>query len=461
MHNNNDFTHPQYDEYNTQWAVLSDIFGGEKNIKSKTTEYLPATPGMKKDIEHSKTKKIGEERYERYLFGAIFYNYFIDTLDAMVGLINSNPPDNITLPKSLDYLKTNCTPFGDDIRGLMSDLNIQQLSKGRTGLLLDSTVSGFKMLQYTCENIINWSGSYVDGVYVLDFVLLKEPTLKRDNFVYTEVDNFRLCALDGNGVYYSTIIAEDQIIDFDILNPPEEVIYPLSKGNTSSTIPFMFINSNNITPECSNGPLLNLANICLHIYTSDADYRQYIFGSSQDTLFISGFDADELDVIRIGSGALIASTNDNASASFIGINSAGLSENRLSLENLHKQAAAMGVALLESGNESGKALTIRSQVKTATMRTITQTAAKAIEVLIRIGAQWEGLELDDADIIIHPNSDFSDSTKTIEEIDKLWTSRIPVSNETLHSNLIKTGVTDKTFLQEQKEINNNITNNEE
>ena len=415
---------------------------------------------MRKDLQVAETKVLAEERYARYLYGAIFYNYFMETSVGMVGIMQGNAPDKIELPSQLDYLKNNITPSNTGIRALLSDINKQQTIKGRVGILADITDSGYKILQYTAENIVNWGTSYTNGEYQLDFVLLNETSMQREGFKYYEDERYRLCALDANGDYYSMIIEPDQLEELDILNPPEDVVYPVDKGQTSKKIPFVFINADNLDSDVSDAPLLDIANLCLHIYNASADYRQFLFGTSQDTLFLKGFEADELDVIRIGTGSLIASTNDSADAKFIGISSSGLSENRVSLENLHVQAKTRGVSLLDNGVESGEALGIRTQIKTAPLRTISQTAARGVETLIKIIAEWAGLNPDE--VIIEANSDFTSSKRTVDEITKLWNSRVPISEETIHSELVKNGVTDKTYEEESKEglLNEQTTTND-
>ena len=228
--NTTGFYHPQYEEYYNQWVKLTDIQGGEDKIKYRNEYYLPMTPGMSRDYEDSATRKLAEQRYARYLFGAIFYNYFIDTALAMNVLMHSNPPDKIRLPESLKYLKSTITPHGDDINGLLSDLNFQQLVKGRVGILLDITDDGFSALQYNTINIINWDGVYKGGKYVLQYVLLREPSLVREGFRFIEVDRYRILALDENGDYYTATVDENQLADFDLLQPPDYVVYPQVRG---------------------------------------------------------------------------------------------------------------------------------------------------------------------------------------------------------------------------------------
>ncbi len=86
-----------------------------------------------------------------------------------------------------------------------------------------------------------------------------------------------------------------------------QMIAPYYKGNTLDEIPFQFVNTTDITPAPEAPPLLGLANICLSMYRSDADYRQSLHMQGQDTLVVVGGSGENGDKApqRIGPGALI------------------------------------------------------------------------------------------------------------------------------------------------------------
>jgi len=61
--------HPEYVERLGEWIQMSDTYAGERAVKSKRLDYLPATEGMVQDGMTTPTSP-GWKDYEAYLLRA-------------------------------------------------------------------------------------------------------------------------------------------------------------------------------------------------------------------------------------------------------------------------------------------------------------------------------------------------------------------------------------------------------
>ena len=93
----------------------------------------------------------------------------------------------------------------------------------------------------------------------------------------------------------------------------------------TSTIPFVFINSKDLSTIPDKPPLDSLARLALAIYRAEADYRQNLFMQGQDTLVRIGstFEQDdENKAVRMGAGARL-DMPVNGDAMYIGVSGKG------------------------------------------------------------------------------------------------------------------------------------------
>lgn len=441
------------------FTQMRDTYAGEHTVKSKGILYLPYTDNQYEQImsDDNVVVEKGKSRYNGYKTRSIFPEYISETITAMLGIMYQNQPTKIEVPDGMQSMITSCTPTGDSIEMLMRRTNEEQLIVGRRGLLLDPVEVGDtpKVLEYFAENIINWhSHTNESGEDVYDMILIDESKPVLQGMMWVIKPMLRLLALDGEGYYYTTVITPDfDLSSFDIKNPGENAVYPALRGKRLKQIPFIFINASSNLADIAKPPLLALSNMCLSIYRGEADYRQHLYQQAQDTLFIKGMDTDDIE-FNLGTGSYISTTSDKADAKFIGVESSGLAEERMSLENLHANSRSMGISFVESGaKESGEALRTRLSVKTASMKTVAVTAANAIENLFKLCADWMGLNAGEVSIV--PNLDYSDATVASTELAALWNSKengLPISEKSIHDYMRVNGFTSMSYEDEIKEI---------
>ena len=235
----------------------------------------------------------------------------------------------------------------------------------------------------------------------------------------------------------------------------EALIEPAATGRKATEIPFVFINAVDVVPAPDVPPLLGLSNLALTFYRGQADYRQSLFMQGQDTLVVIGGTTQPDEALRIGAGARI-DLPLNGDAKYIGVEAAGLEEQRLALENDNREAQQMSGQLLEAASrekESGEALKTRMAARTATLVQVAHAGAFGLQEALRKLARWFGA--DPEAVKVTPNLDFADQSMTGKELGELMAAKAqgaPLSLQTVHDLMANRGLTEKTFDEEIEQI---------
>lgn len=438
--------HPDYTPNLTDWVIMRDTYEGERQIKSKTTTYLPATSGQEEDGLTS--GQPGSKAYEAYLKRARYHNFVREAVQTAIGMMHSQPP-KIQLPKELESISSS---LGENIPQLLRRINEEQLITGRLGLLLDTPSGEVSPLPYislySAERIINWnSGPLSDslpqklGVVVLDET---EKVLVGDSLSWVEKKSFRILRILANNY----TVAVTPVIEMSGKN----ALTPEIRGRALTDIPFTVINSVDHTLFVDKPPLLDLANMCLTIYRSEADYRQNLFMQGQDTLCVFGsVQAEGEKAQRVGAGSMLLLPM-GGDAKYVGVNSKGLTEQREALQNDIKRAGSMGAQSLDTVSrerESGTSLGIRMAARTCSLTQIAITGASGLEKILKIAAEWIGANPEE--VSVSPNLDFGDRSITGQSMVEMQTARnlgYPISAKSLHQYAFDKGLTKLSYEEE-------------
>lgn len=442
--------HPEFTDKNPDWIVMEDGTKGERKIKSRGSTYLPTTSGQR--ALGLGAGKEGQALYDAYITRANYPTVLKDTGNALVGVMNREPPV-ITLPKQLEEMEKVATARGEPLTALIRRIQLNQLMFGRTGILADVDASRNMpyLVDYRARQIINWDDEVLDAETAeraVTMVVLDESRNVRDGFTWEWRKKFR--ALEMNGNQYQVTI-EDNGVTIAAINPGIQ-------GKTLDQIPFVFINDADLTPELGDVPLLGLARLALQIYRGDADYRQALFMQGQDTLVIIGenLDPDDPDQqLIVGSGAHINIPNENGDAKFIGTDSMGIPEMRTSQENDFNRAGNYGLQMMSAGGgaEAAETLKIKVAARTATLVNIAETSAAGLENMLKLCAEWVGANPDE--VSVTPNTDFIDESMPAAELLGLMNAKsrgAPLSVRSIHGQMRKGDLTSLTFDEEQEEI---------
>lgn len=474
-----DSVHPRYAALKDDWGQLRDFVRGERAVKAKTTTYLPATKGMILDGMGTTAtsgngggkKKLGQETYDAYLLRAVFPEYMKDALEIFMGMLHNKSPV-IELPEQMEPLRNKATEIGEPLELLLQRINLEQLTTGRLGLLADLPVRPDPrnplpfLALYVAEAVRNWDNDAISEERAeLNLVVLDESGYKRNSeFEWELVQKFRVLMIedDNSGKRsYKTGAFEDEggTPQFD----SEKLRTPAIRGKTLESIPFIFVNSKDISPDPDEPPLIGLARLCAAIYRSEADYRQNLFMQGQDTLVISGERAkttvdptqntDE-EPLRTGAGSRIE-LEVNGKAEYVGVQSQGLTEQRYALENDRKRAESRSGQLIDAAKgdkESGTALKTRVGAQTATLNQIAKTGALALELLLKQVAEWMGA--DPEKVKVQPNLEFADYQMSGQDLVNLMNAKrtmgAPLSLQSIHRLMVQGNLTQLDFVTEQE-----------
>lgn len=481
--------HPQYADHASDWEEMRDLYKGERHVKSKGEKYLPATKSMKLDGMGStgSVPNLGQEVYNAYRIRALLPDYVKEGVEAFIGMLHHKPP-TIELPAALEPLREAATMYGEPLEVLLRRINEEQLVTGRLGLLADlpkdpdPTNPLPYIALYIAEAGRNWDDSAIDkGEADLNLVVLDESGYRRDGFDWVQITKYRVLDLfragdDEEARRLTAPVYRSGAFEVAGGGSPtyveSDMTTPMIRGVTLDEIPFVFVNSKDITTAPDEPPLLGLARLALAIYRGEADYRQNLFQQGQDTLVITGDRKKTLaeglpgevggintlgdaEPLRTGAGSLIE-LETGGTAEYIGVNSQGLAEQRSSLENDRKRADAKSGSLATdsaSTQESGEAKKTRIAAQTASLRQIALSGAAGLEWLLKTAARWMGA--DPEQVKVTPNLEFGQLKLVPKDIVDAMTARgmgAPLSLESIHALAVDTGLTKLDFKTEKEQV---------
>lgn len=496
-----DSVHPLYAEHIDDWTQLRDAAKGERAVKDKGQTYLPPTSGMILDglngytgvssnpsanngagtaglgtPRFGKYRNAGEAAYEAYKLRAVFPEYVKDALEYFMGALHNKSPV-IELPDEMEPLRNNATPLGEPLEILLQRINLEQLTTGRVGILLDlpekpDPLNPLPFIAlYVAEAIRNWDDTTTEETRdALNLVVLDESGAMRKGFDWVQRKKFRVLQLgalesnEANGqADYLTGAFSDEGGSANGDYDESLMKTPTLRGNKLTSIPFKFINTKDISPEPDEPPLMSLCRQCFTIYRGEADYRQNLFMQGQDTLVVIGARQTNTlpgeqtveEPLRTGAGARI-DLELQGDAKYVGVNSQGLPEQRTALENDRKRCESRSGQLIDASQgdkESGAALKTRVGAQTATLNQIAKTAALALEMLLKDCARWMKADPDKVKVI--PNLEFADYQMAGQDLGNLMTAKrngAPLSMKSIHRLAVQGNLTNMDYQTEMDEI---------
>lgn len=461
---------PLYSQEYESWVKMWDVYRGSQHIKMQGTKYLPPTSGMILDgmtppTDANPYGAPGYAAYTAYKLRAKFPDYVKEAVESYIGLMHQKDAI-IELPPEMEPLRKSATSDGEPLQALLRRMNEEQIITGRVGLLADLPVGNNPaalpyIALYGAMSIINWDdGQQEGGQQRMNLVVLNESGLRRVNvFDWEQKETYRVLMLgdpqenEAEGVYTQGVYTEETGFEYDA----GKMSSPLFRNKPLNVIPFVIANTKDVLLTVDSPPLLKLAEECLSIYRSEADYRQNLFLQGQDTLVIIGDvpGKEANDPIRTGAGSYLR-LGDGGDAKYVGVDSNGLSEQRTAIENDRKAAEARSGQLASptsSQVESGDALEIRIAAQTATLTQIALTGAYALEKSLKIIAQWMGANPEQ--VSVRPNIDFASIGLQGQDANYWITAKAagaPISLLSLHTLYAQRGLTNLDFNTEMSQI---------
>lgn len=463
-----DTRHPLYAVKLEDWIKLRDVYGGERSVKDKGTDYLPATGAQEAD--GMGTGKDGQKDYDRYRTRAVVPNFLKEAVEAMLGIMHREPA-RIEVPDQMRPLLDDMTNNGESAWTLLRKINEWQLLYGRLGLLAE-TPDGAPVgealpfvVPYSAFSCINWdNGTFEQGTRALELVVLDESEYeRRQDFSWDFEIKYRVLIRsdqvanvdDGsnNGQLppaagtYQAARFRDGNIDFN----QGDVVTPSIGGRTLDRLPFVFVNTNDLVPAPDDPPLLGLADLVLAIYRLEADYRLCMHMIAAATTFVTTGGEVNPDA-RLGPGASIGLPK-GATAQFVGVEDQGLEAMRTALEDDRQRATDQITRLFDDSSnlQSGRALNVRMGAKAASLHQIAMTGAEGLQRILRIIAEWIGA--DPEQVIVEPNMDFHEDEmegQALLQVMQAVQMGLPLSPESIHRWLRQRDLTEMEFDEEMR-----------
>jgi hypothetical protein len=419
------------------WQECRDTVAGATTVKSKGTIYLPMPSGFKGSVAP-------EEMYSAYKMRAQFPDMAAPTIQGMLGIIHQSEAQIEGLDEGtpLADMWESATPDGLTLEALHRKITEEILTVGRVALLVDLPPEGGELpwiAFYKAESLINWSESR-------NFFVLEEDYRVRTGYSWNGKKRYRVLevvdetyqvqVLDEDG---DPLTEDDDTTDQDVAEGvATAVVVPQARGGEPlGEIPLVVAGSRDLSLPPDQIPLIGVIRSASAIYRLDADYRHQLFMSGQETLFYIGLDKDDVpDYVGAGVGIAIPEGGD---AKYVGPSGAGIAAHKTAIEDERSNAAEAGSRMFAVGDkkaaESGEALRIRARAGSATLISVAQVSAAALEKALRYCALLVGE--DPNEIIVKPDLSFLDNDMTAEEANKLtelWMNKV-ISYETLYNNL--------------------------
>lgn len=428
--------HPKYILKYHEWEQARDSFAGESCIKAAGPKYLKPTYNMVQNGCGKQLDSAGQIAYDAYKMRAEFPEYMREAVQYFRGLLWKKDM-SILIPERLGYMLEQADNTDRTLLDTAKLINKGQLICGRVGVLLDINDKGeFYLATYDAEKIINWGKDF----WVLDE---SDYTIQPD-LSYKWISKTRYLRLI-NGIF-------THVVDTDGV---QEERVPQYMGKTLDFIPFTVVAAEQEETMPATSPLQALVSKSLALYRLSADYKQSLFMQGQDTLVITTDAFQDVGRIAVGAGnSLILGIGSDAK--YIGVNSSGLSEQRLAIEKLKAECEQMSGKLVAGpSRESGEALAARIKSQTAMLIDIARNAAAGLEVVLRYAAEWAGLNPNDVQVV--PNIEFTNNPLEGQELLALMNAKsmgAPLSLKSIHTNLLERGLTDFDYETEMEEIEN-------
>lgn len=404
--------HREFNKYAPQWKRARDVLEGQDKVHQAAEAYLPKL----------KDQDAGE--YAAYVKRAGFYNASWRTVAGLLGMMFRKPPQ-VELPGAIETYTADIDMAGTSLETFARDVALEVLSVGRVGILVDHPATdvvrpltvavaqsqGLRpMLKtYKAESIINWKHGRVRNHWVLTQVVLEEIVEEADGpFKTNEVKQWRVLALDEAGLYRQQIWRKGASGDeFEQLG---DDIYPMIGAQPLDFIPFYVVGSDGIDSDPEEPPLIDLIDLNLSHYRTNADYEHGCHFTGLPTLFLSGFTGDDSGnpaQFYIGSQAAIVSPHPDSDGKFIEFTGQGLSALKDNLDRKEQQMAVLGARMIAQEKrvaETATTAAIHRTGENSVLSSISTAISEAIERALSVFAEWAGAP---AEVTYQLNRDYN------------------------------------------------------
>lgn len=415
--------HPDYTaEIADEWRLMRDAYRGEVEIKRRGEIYLPMPSGYK---HHPGGLDVGIAMYNAYRKRARFPEIVASAIRGMVGIAHGQEWQ-IELPSALMPLWENSDGKGLPLEALCKRVTKELLITGRQALMADAPPEGgdIYLASYTAEEVVNWSEND-------DFYVLREEINERDGEVWTKAIRKRVLELE-DGRYVQRVYIDDQLV---------AEYQPRARGGRAlDMIPIVIGGAMDLDLTPDTPPLMGVARAAVAHYQLNADYRNQLFMSGQETFVLHN--VEEAPPV-VGAGVIIALQAEDGTkdtrAEYVGPSGVGIDAHVTAMDREQQAAIKSGAQLFDNSKsntqESGEARRLRFSAETATLSSIVGASATILERTLKQAAIMAGANPDE--VVVSPPQNLLEGRLDPQEITALlaaWKDG-GISYQTLYENL--------------------------
>lgn len=369
--------HPEYRYYYHIWRMIDDFVLGEKQVKSRSTDYLP------------KTEDWSEEQYREYLEFAPFTNFTVRTINALLGAMFLKDP-LVELPENVKYLESNADGQGNSLMQFVRRLALEAIKKGRSGVYVDfprvEPEDGARAPTLAQTANLKAAINHYDALSILDWEEDDEglTMVKLREFYRVDLGNFqrdyeeqiRYLYLD-EGVYRVQIHRGDNLHD--------EYTPTNANGQPFDFIPFFFNGAINNDASADNSPVYEIVSKNKTHYQIEAEIMRSIRMFSTPMMVVSTGDIPAQEFLRINDledgkplkygasrGLVVGS---GGSAELLQAKANDMAQNKA--DKVLQEAMMLGARLVT--RSSGRATAEQIRIETSAENAVINSIAKNIE----------------------------------------------------------------------------------
>ena len=388
-----DTQHRKFTAFSDKWRRVRDTIAGQDAVHAAGEKYLP------------KLKDQEPEDYRAYVMRAGFFNATWRTINGLSGMMFRKPPQK-ELPAQVEQYADDIDMAGTSLETFVRNVAFEVLGPTRVGIMVDhprveatgpmtlveAQRLGLRpMLKlYKAETIINWKHDRVANHYRLTMVVLQEEIEEPEGeFGAKPVMQWRVLDLDDGGFYRQRVYRKAKNGEFELIDE----FWPLVNGLPLREIPFAIVGAEGIDCDVDDPALIDLVDVNLSHYRTNADYEHGCHFTGLPTAYISGYTNEDNAKLYIGSASAWVFPDPNAKADFLEFTGQGLGALEKNLDRKEQQMAILGARMIAEEKRVAETATTSAIHRTGENSVLAAMAmgiSEAMEWALALLAQWAG-----------------------------------------------------------------------
>jgi len=454
-------TNPEYDKFASKWKRCRDAAEGQDAIHEAGELYLP------------RLKDQDWDDYSAYKTRAGFFNATWRTIAGLQGMLFRKPPV-VTVPASVEPLLDSVSEDAQPLQIFALEAVEECLTVGRAGILVDYPVVAEEgvtqadailrnlrptLSLYETESIVNWKKETITSQEVLTRVVLKEDRTvvdPDDEFSKKMEPIYRVLDL-VSGVYRVRLFVLSSADGEQFVQEGED-LFPKMNNQPLDFIPFYFLGVDDAEACPDDPPLIDLVDLNLSHYRTNADYEHGCHFTGLPTGWITGHTMEQGEKIYLGSQNMLVFPSPDTKLAFLEFSGAGLKCLSDNLERKERQMAILGARMLESQKKAAEATDtamLHRAGEASLLASMAQSISISMQKALQVFSDWAG---GSGEVNFELNRDFFPTTMDSAQLMALVQSWQygAISKETLFENLKQAEIVsdNKTFEDQEVEIAN-------